>query len=148
VQKKKVLIFSIEADVHADRVVSLLPNNVDAVRLNLDDPSTWSLDYCNGDIRVKIPSCTFGLDDILSVFLRRIPNFEAVKKAVAPQYIEHADFIAHQQFFLFSDCLAVLDASKPFVNPLATASRAGKAVQAHAALAIGLSTPATYMGAD
>ena len=83
----------------------------------------------------------------MSVFLRRVPNFDSFKKTVAAQYAEYQDFIAQQMFSLFSDCLAVLDFAKPFVNPLATGSYAGKAVQAKAA-AVGLTTPATYIGAN
>ena len=82
------------------------------------------------------------------MFLRRVPNFDSFKKTVAPQYAEYQGFIAQQTFSLFSDCLAVLDFAKPFVNPLATASYAGKAVQAKAAAAVGLTTPATYIGAN
>lgn len=145
---QRVLIFSIAADVHADRVVMLMPKGIEAVRLNLDDPSSWSLSYLNGDVRLTTQSGTIGLDEILSVFVRQVPNFESFKKVVAPQYREYQDFIAHQQFALFSDCLAVLDGSKPFVNPLATASRAGKALQANIATKVGLLTPTTYMGAD
>jgi hypothetical protein len=144
----KVLVFSIAADLHADRVTAHLPRGIDAVRLNLDDPSDWSLSYLNGDVCIAAGSHTFGLSDVLSVFLRRVPNFDSFKKTVAAQYAEYQDFIAQQRFSLFSDCLAVLDFAKPFVNPLATASYAGKAVQARAAAAAGLMTPATYMGAS
>src|SRR5437870_9980744 len=107
--KKKVVIFSIAADVHADRIATLMPDGVEPIRLSLDDPSAWSLSYFNGDVRVATASGTFGLDEILSVFVRRVPNFESFKKTVAPQYIEYGDFIAQQKFALFSDCLAVLD---------------------------------------
>jgi hypothetical protein len=144
----KVLVFSIAADVHADRVAAHLPRGIEAVRLNLDDPSGWSLSYLNGEVYIVAGSTTFGLADTLSVFLRRVPNFDSFKKTVAAQYAEYEDFIALQKFSLFSDCLAVLDFAKPFVNPLATASYAGKAVQAKAAAAVGLTTPATYMGAN
>src|SRR6266481_6352690 len=112
--KKKVLIFSIAADVHVDRVIALLPKDIEAVRLNLEDPSAWSLSYFNGDIRVATMSCMFGLEEVLSVFVRRVPNFDSFKKTVASQYSEYEDFITHQKFSLFSDCLAVLDFSKPF----------------------------------
>lgn len=144
----RVLVFSIAADLHADRVIAHLPAGTEAVRLNLDDPSGWSLSYRDGDVRVEARCGTFGLDDVVSVLLRRVPNFESFKRTVAPQYAEYRDFIAQQTFSLFSDCLAVLDFAKPFVNPLATASYAGKAVQAKAAAAVGLTTPATYMGAN
>ena len=146
--KNKVVIFSISADLHADRVIACLPECVEALRLNLDDPSTWSLSYLNGDVRISTNTETIGLDEIVSVFLRRTPNFDAFKRTVAPQHLEYSDFIANQKFSLFSDCLAVLDFSKPFVNSLATANKAGKAVQAKAAAAVGLATPATYMGAN
>jgi glutathione synthase/RimK-type ligase-like ATP-grasp enzyme len=146
--KKKVVIFSISGDLHADRVIASLPESVEALRLNLDDPSTWSLSYLDGDVRISANTGTIGLDEIVSVFLRRVPNLDAFKKTVAPQYLEYSDFIANQKFSLFSDCLAVLDFSKPFVNSLATANKAGKAVQAKAAAAVGLATPATYIGAN
>jgi hypothetical protein len=35
----KVLVFSIAADPHADRIIAHLPDGIEAVRLNLDDPS-------------------------------------------------------------------------------------------------------------
>src|SRR3974390_2427249 len=123
----KVLVFSIAADQHADRVITHLPNGIEAVRLNLDDPSDWSLSYLNGEVRIVAGSNAFDLADVLSVFVRRVPNFDSFKKTVAAQYAEYQDFIAQQKFSLFSDCLAVLDFAKPFVNPLATASYAGKA---------------------
>jgi hypothetical protein len=145
---KRILIFSIAADIHVDRVISQLPTSVEAIRLNLDDPTKWALSYLNGDVRVKIGSDTFGLEEVLSVFVRRIPDLYSFKKMVPSQYVQYEEYIAHQQFCLFSDCLAILDATKPFVNPLASASRAGKAVQAKLALSIGLLTPETYMGAD
>jgi hypothetical protein len=108
--KQKILIFSTAADPHADHVFDHLPIDVEGVRLNLDDPSTWTLSYLNGDVRIKTESSTFGLDEVLSVFVRRIPSLESFKKTVSLQYVKFDDYIAHQLFFLFSDCLAVLDA--------------------------------------
>jgi hypothetical protein len=146
--KKRIVIFSSTGDLHADRVIGLLPSSVEAIRLNLDDPSMWSLSYLDGDIRISTDSDTFGLEELLSVFVRRIPSLESFKQTVSKQYVQYEDYIAHQQFFLFSDCLAVLDGTKPFINPLASASLAGKAVQAKIAQAVGLLTPRTYMGCD
>jgi hypothetical protein len=113
-----------------------------------DDPTKWTLSYLNGDVRVMGQFDSFGLDEVLSVLVRRVPDFESFRRAVAPQYAQYEDYIAHQQFSLFSDCLAVLDATKPFVNPLATATRAHKAVQARLASQVGLCTPETYIGAN
>ena len=108
----------------------------------------WGLSYQHGDVVVDRGDHTFGIDEIQSVFVRRVPNVDAFIKAVAPTYSDYATYIATQEFALFSDCLAILDMHVPFVNPLATASKAGKALQAKVANDIGFTTPETYIGSN
>ena len=147
-KKRKVLLFSVKADPHADRIAELISSNVEAARLNLDDPNTWGLHYCDGDVQVRLGSDVFGLDQIVSIFVRRIPDLDSFKNATNPKFKQYDDFIGKQNFSLFSDCLSILDHTKPFVNPLASVSRLGKAIQAKAAIEVGLQTPATYMGSS
>lgn len=146
--KKNILVFTSEFDVHADRILSFNNEIYNFVRLNLDQTKQWSLSYLNGDIRIRTRDTQFGIDEISSVFLRRAPNLDSFLREVPAEYSEYSEYFANQEFTLFSDCLAVLDASVPFVNPLASSSRGGKGVQAKLALEVGLLTPDTYIGSD
>jgi glutathione synthase/RimK-type ligase-like ATP-grasp enzyme len=147
-KKNNVLLFSTETDVHADRLESVNDSSVKFVRLNLDKPKTWGLSFQHGDVVVDTYGHTFGIDEIQSVFVRRVPNVDSFIKAVEPAYVDYAPYIANQEFALFSDCLAILDTYVPFVNPLATASKAGKAIQAKVASDVGFITPETYIGSN
>jgi len=146
--KKKVLLFSIETDVHADRIETFNGLDVEFIRLNLDEPKEWGLSYQQGNVVVNTTSRDFGISEIKSVFLRRVPNFESFLKAVDPAYSDYATYIATQEFTLFSDCLAILDTYVPFINPLATATKSGKAIQGKVANDIGFITPKTYIGSN
>lgn len=147
-KKNIVLLFSTETDVHADKLESVNHSSLEFVRLNLDKPKAWGMSYQYGDVVVDTCNKTFGIDEIKSVFVRRVPSIESFIKAVAPAYEEYASYIATQEFALFSDCLAILDMYVPFVNPLATASKAGKALQAKVANDVGFITPDTYIGSN
>jgi len=146
--KRVSLIFTSSADLHTDKLLTFDTPNLNIVRLNLDQPTTWSLEFHNGDVRVKTNEVLVGLEDIFSVFVRRIPNLESYLRSVPDSAKEYKEYIANQSFNLFSDCLAVLDAKTVFVNPLASSARLGKAVQGHLAKEVGFLTPLTYMGAD
>jgi glutathione synthase/RimK-type ligase-like ATP-grasp enzyme len=146
--KPGILLFTISSDIHADRILSLGSQDAPMIRLDLDRPDKWTLSFQNGDVRITTPEIVLGLDEVQSVFVRRIPNIDAFKRTVHESVSEYADYIAQQSFFLFSDCLAVLDANTRFVNPLASASKIGKAVQANIARAVGFSTPRTYIGSN
>jgi len=146
--KKKVLLFSIATDVHANRIETFNNLNVEFIRLNLDTPKDWSLSYQNGEVVVSAINREFGINEIQSVFVRRVPNIDSFEKCVASTFAEYATYIAQQEFSLFSDCLAILDMYVPFVNPLATSSKSGKAIQGKAANEVGFITPATYIGSN
>lgn len=146
--KKKILLFSTEMDVHADKIQSFESPNAEFIRLNLDAPKLWGLSYQNGNVIVSSNGKEFDLSSIGSVFVRRIPNLNSFVKAVPAQYAEYASYLGQQEFTLFSDCLAILDATVTFVNPLKTSANSGKAVQAKLAIDVGLLTPETYIGSD
>ena len=135
-------------DVHADKIESFTKPNVEFVRLNLDAPKTWGLSYKNGNVIVNSNGKEFDLSAISSVFVRRIPNLNSFIKAVPAEYEDYASYLGQQEFTLFSDCLAILDATVTFVNPLKTSANSGKAVQAKLAIDVGLLTPETYIGSD
>ena len=144
--KKFALVFSTSYDHHADRIALHPSGNVVFVRLNLDVPADWSLSFRNGEVLVNYAGGVIGGEEIESVFVRRIPNQDSFRNAIPDVVAEYAEFITQQQFYLFSDCLAVLDSTTRFVNPLASSSRLGKAVQARLAAEVGLVCPMTYMG--
>lgn len=146
--KKKILLFSTEVDVHADKIQSFENPNAEFIRLNLDSPKSWGLSYQNGNVIVHSSGKDFDLNEIRSVFVRRIPNLNSFIRAVPAKYADYASFLGQQEFTLFSDCLAILDATVNFVNPLKSSINSGKAVQAKLAIDVGFITPETYIGSD
>jgi glutathione synthase/RimK-type ligase-like ATP-grasp enzyme len=146
--KKYVVIFSIKYDQHADRIESYIKKNATPIRLNLDEVHAWKLFSSENRVFIKTKEQTIDMKDICSVFVRRIPSFDAFLKAVPTELEAYADFIAKQEFQLFTDCLAILDENLFFMNPMKSARNLGKAVQQHIASRAGLLTPETYIGSD
>ena len=145
---KKLLLISITYDVHADRIEQHAQKNIDVIRLNLDAPHDWEFCYLNGEVLISSKGKIFSAKEVASVFVRRTPNIEKYKVSTPVKYSEFSDYFAMQKFSVFSDCLAILDNIKPFVNPLSSNTRLGKLVQASVANDIGLLTPDTYVGSS
>jgi hypothetical protein len=145
---RKILLFASKADAHADRIEEFSSQSIEFIRLNLDTPKEWGLSYSNGEVLVNTRGKIFGIDEILSVFVRRVPSLDSFVDAVEPSFIDYAEYISQQEFSLFTDCLSILDSSVHFVNPLATASKSGKAVQGKVANDLGFITPETYIGSN
>ena len=146
--RNQVIIFSISDDVHADRVEALIGEAGRVIRLNLDDPEGWRLEYNRGDVKIIHRSGIASIETISSVFLRRVPNIDSFRKAVPDTVDRYRDYIADQFFSLFNDCLSILDKETLFVNPLSSNCNLGKAVQHRVAEKVGLATPTTYVGSD
>lgn len=146
--RDRVVIFSISDDVHADRVEKLIGDVGKVVRLNLDEPQDWRLEYSRGDVRIIHTGGVVTTEEVSSVFLRRVPNIDSFRKSVPDSVGKYRDYIADQFFSLFNECLSILDKETLFVNPLSSNCNLGKAVQHRVAEKVGLATPLTYVGSD
>lgn len=142
------LIFSITHDHHADRVESLMCHNSTPIRLNLDNLSEWKVYNRNRAAHLIYREQFISFEQIISVFVRRIPSFDSFLNDVPEIYADYKDFIAKQEFQLFTDCLSILDEEVYFMNPLKSTKNLGKAVQERIAFGVGLRTPATYIGSS
>jgi hypothetical protein len=143
-----ILLFTVTADIHADRVLAFSRSGTRFVRLDLDRPHTWKFSFHDGEVKLVLSGTAISLGEVKSVFVRRTPNSEVFKRPLSAAVSAYSDYVAQQEFVLFSDCLSILDSCTRFVNPLASNSRLGKAVQAYHARAAGFNTPSTYIGSD
>jgi hypothetical protein len=142
------IIFTISNDVHGDRIEKLAGQKGPVIRLDMDKPADWKLDYNDGDVRINHLDRCISIESINSVLLRRIPDIQSFREIVPKSLEKYRGYIADQFFTLFSDCMSILDKETLFVNPLASNNNLGKSVQHRVASSLGLSTPRTYAGSD
>ena len=146
--KPLILIFSSTSDVHADRIQEYLEIDARVIRLNLDDPSSWHMEFFKNEILLRSENLDLSLDEVTSVLVRRLPSIDSFLASVPDNMHEYRDFIGKQKFALFSDCLAVLNRQTLFVNPLESSANLNKGIQQYLAHRSGLSIPMTYMGSN
>jgi glutathione synthase/RimK-type ligase-like ATP-grasp enzyme len=147
-QSSTVLVFSSSGDVHADRVEQVLQGQCRVIRLNLDAPSSWQLDFVNSDVLIRTENSETFSNEVKSAFLRRTPSIESFFDSVPENLREYRDYIGNQKFALFSDCLSILNRKLFFVNPLESSTILNKGVQQYLARQNGFTTPATYIGSS
>ena len=143
---KHVLIISISQDVHADRVEKLVSVSAPVIRLNMDDPNEWNFEYKNGEPNLRYQSKEFGIENIKSVFLRRLPSPKSFQKLVPKNLGKFTDYIVSQKYAIFQECLSILSRTVTFLNPLRVNEFLGKTIQHFIANRHGLITPETYVG--
>jgi hypothetical protein len=85
-----IVIFSDTTDVHATAVeTAARKRGSTVIRLNRDELHLWSLEFLHGEPLVIFNGRIYGVDEVHSIFVRRLPDRESFKDYLAMRRLRH-----------------------------------------------------------